>query len=225
MRTIIIAIDGPAGSGKSTTARLVAARLGYTYIDTGAMYRAITLAMLEHGAPISGDMLAEFVAGLNVELRYAESGQRTYLNGRDVSERIRHADVTSDVSRVSAIPVVRTAMVALQQQLARQGGVVMDGRDIGTVVFPDAELKIFMTASIEARAQRRMAELGSEQNSFSVEDIAMQLALRDEMDSSRDTSPLTKADDAIVIDTSGVTIEEQVERITALARERIAIPA
>lgn len=221
MKRIIIALDGPAGSGKSTTARFVAQRLGYTYIDTGAMYRAVTVAALEAHSDMSAESLTNLVQNISVELRYAPQGQRTYLNGRDVSERIREQDVNEKVSIVSAVPEVRHEMVRMQHRLGAEGGIVMDGRDIGTVVFPQADLKIFMTASIEARAERRLAELQEKANGLSAADIAGQLARRDELDSSRTASPLMKATDAIEIDTSNLSIEQQVEMIVGMA-ENIA---
>jgi len=219
MKKIIIALDGPAGSGKSTTARIVAEKLGYTYIDTGAMYRAITLAAIENNTPIEEEYLANLTSSINIQLIPTEKGLRTMLNGRDVSERIRENDVTAHVSAVSAVQSVRTKMVDLQQQIGKHGGVVMDGRDIGTVVFPDAELKVFMVADIHKRATRRLAEM--KQIDSSIEDIAAMLTQRDILDSTREISPLTKADDAIEIDTSDVTIQEQVNIIITLAEQKI----
>ncbi|MBL7976333.1 MAG: (d)CMP kinase [Candidatus Kapabacteria bacterium] len=220
MKKIIIALDGPAGSGKSTTARLVAEKLGYTYVDTGAMYRAITLAALEQNIQLEETPLTELVKTIEVELRQSPKGQRTFLNGVDVSERIRETDVTANVSVVSAISSVRQKMVFLQKRLGKSGGIVMDGRDIGTVVFPQAELKVFMVADIRKRAARRYAEMGNTDNS--IEDIAALIAQRDILDSTREISPLTKADDAVEIDTSDLTIQQQVEMILQLAEQKIS---
>lgn len=220
MKKIIIALDGPAGSGKSTTARLVAEKLGYTYVDTGAMYRAITLAALEQNIQLEETPLTELVKMIEVELRQSPKGQRTFLNGVDVSERIRETDVTANVSVVSAISSVRQKMVLLQKRLGESGGIVMDGRDIGTVVFPQAELKVFMVADIRKRAARRYAEMGNTDNS--IEDIAALIAQRDILDSTREISPLTKADDAVEIDTSDLTIQQQVEMILQLAEQKIS---
>lgn len=218
-KKLIIALDGPAGSGKSTTARLVAKDLGYTYIDTGAMYRAITLEALRNGISVDDEFaLTLLVQSTQIELRMNNGVQHTFVNGEDVSERIRQYDVTSNVSAVSAVKSVRTAMVAMQQAIGAKGGVVMDGRDIGTVVFPNADVKIFMVASISARAKRRLAELQNSDGGFSELDIANQLSERDKFDSEREESPLKKADDAIEIDTSDMTIEQQVQSIVAIVQ-------
>ncbi|MCX7929167.1 MAG: (d)CMP kinase [Chlorobi bacterium] len=222
-RRLIIAIDGPAGSGKTTTAQLLAERLGYTYIDTGAMYRALTLAALESGVPLTDQTLASLLESIMIELRHTSHGQRTYLNGRDVSERIRQPDVTALVSLVSSFPSVRQAMVRLQQKLGRQGGIVMDGRDIGTAVFPDADVKVFMTADLDTRAQRRFLELHASDPSLTIDDVKRQLDQRDTLDSSREYNPLRRADDAFVLDTSALTIEEQVETILRHIRNKFAM--
>ncbi|MFM2134391.1 MAG: cytidylate kinase [Bacteroidota bacterium] len=219
MKKIIIAIDGPAGSGKSTSARRIAQELRYTYLDTGAMYRAITLAFLEQGIDIHSTAIDAVLKGIHVRVEQQADGQHTYIGDRDISERIRQADVTASVSAVSAIPAVRERLVAIQQEIGRSGGIVMDGRDIGTVVFPNADLKIFLIASIEERARRRLIESGA--SALAVEDVARDLVERDRKDSTRSVSPLVKADDAIEIDTSNLSIEDQVQQIVRLARERI----
>ncbi|MFM8438832.1 MAG: (d)CMP kinase, partial [Candidatus Kapaibacterium sp.] len=220
MKKITIAIDGPAGSGKSTSARRVARELHYTYLDTGAMYRAITLAVIEDGVDIAASEIEPWLERVSVRVVQREDGQHTFLGDRDVSERIRHADVTGAVSAVSAIPSVRARLVAMQQEMGRDGGIVMDGRDIGTVVFPQAELKIFLVASIEERARRRLKE-SSDVSAAAVEDVARELVERDRKDSTRSVSPLTKAVDAVEIDTSDLSIDEQVQRILSLAREKV----
>ncbi len=220
-RQPIIAIDGPAGSGKTTTARLLAERLGFTYVDTGAMYRALTLAALEHGIPMTDEALAALLERISIELRHTPQGQRTYLDGHDVTERIRMPDVTAHVSQVSSFPSVRAAMVRIQQQLGARGGVVMDGRDIGTAVFPDADVKVYMTADLATRAERRLEELRATDPALTLDDVIRQLDERDQLDSSREHNPLRRADDAIVIDTTNLSIEEQVERIARVVRERI----
>jgi cytidylate kinase len=221
-KNIIIAIDGPAGSGKSTSARLVAERLGYTYLDTGAMYRAITLAAIENGCLEDTVTLRKLLPKLKISVQQTLYGQKTVLNKRDVSDRIRLADVTTNVSRISAIDFVREKLVQLQQDLGKNGGVVVDGRDIGTVVFPDAELKIFLTASIEARSRRRLAETEGANNTMTVDQLAEQLQARDDQDSTRSVAPLIKATDAIEIDTSNISIKEQVGLIVDRAKKVIS---
>jgi CMP/dCMP kinase len=221
MKNIIIAIDGPAGSGKSTTAKIVAEKLGYIYIDTGAMYRAVTLACIERNTEITDNEVNKVVDDIKIELKQSNIGQRTYLNGRDVSDDIRRPDVTKLVSPVSAMAYVREKMVEQQREMGHKGGVVMDGRDIGTVVFPQAELKIFLIASIEARANRRLKELQHKGFDNSVEEIMSQIVARDNYDSSREISPLRKADDAIEIDTSNITIKQQTAKILYLVNDLI----
>ncbi|MDW8074863.1 MAG: (d)CMP kinase [Bacteroidota bacterium] len=220
-RRLIIAIDGPAGSGKTTTARLLAERLGYTYIDTGAMYRALTLAALEQQIPLTNDALAALAERVRIELRNEGGSQRTYLDGRDVTERIRQPDVTALVSQVSSYPSVRDAMVRIQQQLGQHGGIVMDGRDIGTAVFPDADVKVFMTADLDVRARRRLAELHQSNPTLTFEQVKQQLQQRDMLDSTRQYNPLRKAEDALVVDTTALTIDEQVESILRFIRHRL----
>ncbi|RMH65465.1 MAG: (d)CMP kinase [Calditrichaeota bacterium] len=218
---ITIAIDGPAASGKSTTAREVARQLGYIYIDTGAMYRAVTKAALDNGVDLDDPLAIEQTArAANIQLKIIDGRQHTFLNGRDVSQDIRAPRIDRNITPVATHPGVRRLMVAQQRALARQGGVVMDGRDIGTVVLPRADLKIFMEASIEARAQRRLKEQRERDPDITLEAIKSDLARRDHADSVRSDGPLKKADDAIVIDTSHMTIEEQVATIVKLARER-----
>ncbi|MGE3799640.1 MAG: (d)CMP kinase [Candidatus Kapaibacterium sp.] len=217
---LVIAIDGPAASGKSTTAKLVAQQLGYIYIDTGAMYRAVTLAALRDGVdPTNRREVEELASRLSIHFQpQADGSLRTILNEEDVSREIRSQEVTKSVSTVSAWPGVREAMVQLQREMSKDGGVVMDGRDIGTVVFPDAEVKVFMVADIHARAQRRRVELVVDGREILVEDVATDLERRDQLDSSREESPLRKADDAVEIDTSSLTIEEQVAIVLNLAQ-------
>lgn len=218
---IIVAIDGPAGSGKSTTARVIAGRLGAIYVDTGAMYRAVTLAALRHADNLTEQSVLNILDGIAIRLEPDESGQRTFLNGEDVSQAIRSPEVTRNVSFVSSIGEVRRRLVAMQRGYAANHSVVMDGRDIGTVVFPDADVKIYMTASIEARAERRAKELSANGSPAEVSVIAQTLEVRDNLDSNRAESPLRKAPDAIEINTSGMTIEEQALKILEVVKSKI----
>ncbi|MDE5962460.1 MAG: (d)CMP kinase [Alistipes sp.] len=212
---IIIAIDGFSSCGKSTFAKAIAARLGYIFIDTGAMYRAVTLYAQEHGAIRSGIIDEEAVTQLldEITITFRFNPERgasdIYVNGDRVEGRIRTIEVSNCVSGVSAIPAVRRKLVAMQQAMGRQRGVVMDGRDIGTVVFPDAELKLFMTADPAVRAQRRYNELQAKGDDVSLEEIERNVRERDKADMSRAISPLRQAEDAIVLDNSHMTVDEQ----------------
>ena len=217
MKKIIIALDGPAGSGKTTTAKIVADKLGYLYIDTGAMYRAVTLAWIRQNKEYNDAGVIDMLDSLQIELRQSEVGQRTILNGEDVSDDIRLPEVTKLVSPVSAIAEVRDKLVAMQRAIGNAGGVVMDGRDIGTAVFPNAELKVFLVASIETRANRRTKELLAKGMEVNEELIKKEIADRDHYDSNREHSPLRKAEDAIEIDTSDMTLQEQADTIIKLA--------
>ena len=215
MKKIIIAIDGVSSTGKSTMAKDLAKELGYTYIDTGAMYRAVTLYSLQHGffsgQTIDEARLQEAMPDIDISFRFnPETGRpMTYLNGVNVEDRIRTMEVSTRVSPVAALPFVREALVKLQQEMGKEKGIVMDGRDIGTAVFPDAELKIFVTASAEIRAQRRYDELKAKGEDASFEEILANVKERDYIDQNREVSPLRKADDALLLDNSNLTIEEQ----------------
>ena len=212
---IIIAVDGFSSCGKSTFAKAIAARLGYIFIDTGAMYRAVTLYALEHGAIRSGIVDEEAVVRLlgQISITFRFNPQRgasdIYVNGDLVEGKIRTIEVSNCVSRVSAIPEVRQKLVAMQQEMGRRRGVVMDGRDIGTVVFPDAELKIFMTADPAVRARRRYDELKAKGDAVLLEEIERNVRERDKADMSRAISPLRQAPDAVELDNSHMTVEEQ----------------
>ena len=214
-RKIVIAIDGFSSCGKSTFAKAIAARLGYIFIDTGAMYRAVTLYALEHGAVEEGVVDRERVVALlpeiNISFRFnSERGASdVYVNGECVEDKIRSIEVSSTVSKVSCIAEVREKLVAMQQEMGRARGVVMDGRDIGTVVFPDAELKIYMTADAKVRAERRYAELVAKGDMVTMEEILENVISRDEADMTREISPLRQADDAVVLDNSYMSVEEQ----------------
>ncbi len=219
---MIIAIDGPAASGKSTTARLVAERLGIIYLDTGAMYRAVTLAVLEKDIEVSDDTrLNELLNDLQIDLSTRNQETVIILNGHDVSEKIRSVTVTGNVSAVSAVPAVREAMVAIQRRIGARQDCVIEGRDIGTVVFPQAEFKFFIVADYEARAHRRQVDLQSIGEDRTIDELVNDLKLRDRKDSTRVHSPLKQAEDAFEIDTSNLTIEEQVTLIVDQVNSRI----
>lgn len=214
-RKIVIAIDGFSSCGKSTFAKAIAARLGYIFIDTGAMYRAVTLYALEHGAVVDGEVLSDKVVELlpQIEISFSFNSERgasdIYINGEQVEQKIRSIEVSNLVSNISSIAQVREKLVAMQQGMGQQRGVVMDGRDIGTVVFPDAELKIFMTADPKVRAQRRYDELTAKGDNVTMEEILENVLSRDHADMNREISPLRQADDAIVLDNSHMSVEEQ----------------
>jgi cytidylate kinase len=224
MQRIVIAIDGYSGCGKSSTAKSVAKVLNYTYIDSGAMYRAATLHFLNNHVTLSNPKdVAKNLENLEISFHVnPETGkQETYLNGINVEDEIRSMKVSGYVSEVSKIKEVRTALVAQQQHLGRKKGVVMDGRDISTVVFPQAELKVFMTADLNIRAERRQKELLEKGDMVALDKIIQNLAERDQIDSTRKESPLLKADDAVELDTSQLDFDEQVNQIVKLAKERI----
>ena len=214
-RKIVIAIDGFSSCGKSTFAKAIAAHLGYIFIDTGAMYRAVTLYSLEHGAVVDGevqqDKVVELLPQIEISFRFnAERGASDiYVNGVEVEQKIRSIEVSNLVSKISSIAQVREKLVAMQQRMGQERGVVMDGRDIGTVVFPDAELKIYMTADPAVRAQRRYDELTAKGDDVSLEEILENVISRDHADMNREISPLRQAEDAIVLDNSHMSVEEQ----------------
>lgn len=216
-KQIIIAIDGFSSSGKSTMAKELAGRIGYRYIDSGAMYRAVTLYALEHGmilddGSVDTAALTAALEDIHIDFLPCADGQHTLLNGRDVEKEIRSLRVSSSVSPVAVIPAVRHALVAQQQAFGNERGIVMDGRDIGTTVFPDAELKIYVNAPAETRARRRWLELQAKGDTTSTyEDILENVVSRDHIDMTREESPLRRADDAIDLDNSDMSIEEQNE--------------
>lgn len=223
VNSIIIAIDGYSSCGKSTLAKAVAQALSYIYIDSGAMYRAVTLFLQErHISPSERQAVANALSEIQIRFENHPSGPRTLLNGRDVEHQIRGIEVAAMVSSVAAIPEVRRQLVCQQQLLGTQRGIAMDGRDIGTVVFPSAELKIFLTAGLEVRVNRRLLQLRNAGVFITPEEIRRNLLERDYIDSTRSDSPLMKAPDAIVIDNSNLTEQEQLLMTLALARARIA---
>ena len=214
-KKINIAIDGPAAAGKSTISKRVAEKLGYIYIDTGAMYRAVTLLYIEKGKGII-DTLED------VEISFKRGdGNRVLLNRRDVTEEIRSAAVTSKVSEISSFEAVRSYLVSMQQKLGQDKGVVMDGRDIGTTVLPDADLKIFMQASPRVRAERRLIEEKERGSDIDIDQLTAQIIKRDELDMKRDISPLVKAEDAVLLDTTEMTIDEAENFILEIAQNKI----
>lgn len=218
-----IAIDGPAGAGKSTIARKAAGQLSFLYVDTGAMYRAIALGLLERGTDLQDpDALLRALEEITVTIGYdSTGGQQVFLNGENVSSRIREEKVGNMASASSALPQVREKLTALQRGLAQKENVLMDGRDIGTVILPDAQLKIFLTADAAVRAKRRYLELTAKGVESSLEKIEREILERDERDRNRPVAPLRQAKDAVLLDTSDMTIEEVTEKIVELARERM----
>lgn len=218
-----IAIDGPAGAGKSTIAKAVAKQLGWLYVDTGAMYRAAGLAALRKNISISRDHEAveNMLPTLDIQLGYENGVQRIFLQGEDVSEAIRSPEASLAASDISAIGAVRKALLSKQQEIAERTDVVMDGRDIGTVVLPDAQVKLFITASPHARAQRRWKELSEKGKQVPFEQVLKEMEYRDEQDSSRAVAPLKMAEDAVLVDTSKLTLEESIERVMEMIRERL----
>lgn len=221
MRKLTVAIDGPAGAGKSSAAKMAARRLGYLYIDTGAMYRAFTWAVLEHHVDIGDEeAVKKLVDTVSIRLEPSEEGCRVFADGRDVTCPIRTQHVSSCVSSVAALAVVREKLVQLQRNMAAGGGVILDGRDIGTVVLPDADVKIFLTASVASRARRRFLEVQANGGTETLEAIAASIAARDDMDSHRAVGPLKQADDAVYIDNSELNLEETADVITDLILRR-----
>ena len=222
MKKLVIAIDGPAASGKSTTSKLTAERLGYLHVDTGAMYRAMTLKVLEQNIDVDDiERINQLAEETEIRLQQEQGELKVFLDRHDVSRAIRSQRVTKAVSAVSSIKKVRELMVREQQRMGKQGGVVLEGRDIGTVVFPKADLKIYMVADVEERARRRKKELQKQDVDVPLEQLVNEIVERDQQDSKRNISPLRKADDAIILDTSNLTIDEQVDFIVQKAKELI----
>jgi len=220
-KKFVITIDGPAGSGKTTTAKRVARELGFLHLDSGALYRAVTLKVLCSGVdPSDEERVAEIAGKCDLQLKYFDNSLHVYLDGEDVTQEIRTPEVTAAISPVAANAQVRQILTARQRELARGNGVVVEGRDTGTVVFPDADLKIFMVASIEERARRRYEELMEKGIKVDYQSLVEQIRQRDENDRTRKHSPLKKPEDAVVLDTTGLSIDEQVRFVVQKARER-----
>lgn len=220
MNKIVVAIDGPAGAGKSTIAKLVAGQIGYAYIDTGAMYRSVTWKWLQSGTAFDEAFISKLSQTMLIEFKPEVNVNRVFVDGVEVTDAIRSAEVTANVSRVAAIGPVREAMVDQQRRMGDIGGVLMDGRDIGTVVFPNAQLKVFLTATVEERALRRYRELVAKGEQVDLLQLQKDIAFRDKQDSEREISPLRQAEDAIYLDTSAMTIEEVVATIKKMVEER-----
>lgn len=219
MKTVNIAIDGPAGAGKSTIAKMVSAQLGYIYVDTGALYRTIALYVNENG--ITDENIAQALSGADVSLKFIDGKQCVFLGDRDVSDLIRTPVISMEASRVSAIPAVREYLFETQRKIARENNVIMDGRDIGTVVLPDADVKIFLTASAQERANRRYKELSEKPGCPCYEEILSDIIERDKNDMNRKTAPLKQAEDAVLVDTSELSLEESAEAIRKIIAEKL----
>ncbi len=217
-----IAIDGPAGAGKSSIAKMVARKMGITYVDTGAMYRAMALACIDKGV-IDDEIAVTFILSdddeISIEIKYENGEQHVILNGNDVSVKIREEEVGKAASKIARLEVVRTRLVKLQRELAAKQDVIMDGRDIGTVVLPNADCKIFLTASSKVRAKRRFLELKEKGEECDIEEIERDIIARDEQDMNREVSPLKQAEDAVLLDTSDMTIDEVVARVMEIAEK------
>ncbi len=224
MKKVVIAIDGPSASGKSTIAKSLAQKLHYIYVDSGAMYRAVTLYFLKHHISVDDlEKIKQALLKINIHFERTPDGNRTLLNDEDVEKEIREMRVSQYVSQVAAIPEVRREMVRQQQSMGADKGIVMDGRDIGTVVFPDAEVKIFITANVQERARRRYQELQKRGSEVTFQDILENLRNRDRIDSTRATSPLRKADNAVEIDNTNLTPEEQLAEAMQIVRAKTGV--
>ncbi len=221
MSKIIIAIDGPAGSGKSTIAKMVAERLNYTYLDTGAMYRAITYLALQKGIVDNEDAVNKLVEGLDVTLKYENGLTHVFADNVDLTEHIRTPEVNSKVSEIAAMPFVRKELVRMQQDMGKVGNIVAEGRDTTTVVFPNANLKIYLDASVEVRAERRHKEYQEKGVEIDIEEVKENIRKRDRIDSGRKTSPLRKAENAIEVDSSNLTVEEEFEILFENIKKKI----
>ena len=220
MKKLVVAIDGPAGAGKSTIAKLAAEKLGYAYIDTGAMYRSVAWKFLQTGEAFDEAFISKLSQEMVIEFKPEANVNRVFVDGTEVTAAIRSAEVTANVSRVAAIGAVREAMVDQQRRMGEVGGVLMDGRDIGTVVFPNAEVKIFLTATVEERAMRRYKELVAKGEQVVLEELQKDIAERDKQDMEREISPLRQAEDAIYLDTSDMSIDEVTAYILNLVGEK-----
>lgn len=224
MKTVNIAIDGPAGAGKSSLAKKLASRLGFTYIDTGALYRSVAYEVVTKGlSPNDLEKIKDILSDTDISFQHINGTQRVFVNGEDVSDRIRTNEISSAASTVSAFPEVRSYLLDLQRNIAKTENIVMDGRDIGTVVLPDADVKIFLTASAEDRATRRFEEQKDSENAVSYNDILQAMIIRDKNDSERDVAPMKPADDAVLLDNSGFTPEQTLETVLEIIGRKINV--
>lgn len=221
MKKIVVAIDGPAGAGKSTIAKLVGEKLGYAYIDTGAMYRSVTWKFLGTGQSFDEKFIGDLAHQMLIDFKPEANINRVFVDGTEVTDAIRTPEVTANVSKVAAIGSVREAMVDQQRRMGEVGGIIMDGRDIATVVFPNAQLKIFLTASVEERASRRYKENIAKGQACDLEQLKQEIAARDKADSEREISPLKQAEDAILLDSSDMTIDQVVQTILKMVEEKL----
>lgn len=223
---IVVAIDGPAGAGKSTVSKRLAMALGYDLLDTGALYRAVALRSLRHGVDWDDEkVLAQLAGDLDIRFSFKDGKNHVYLGTDDVTEAIRSPEISSGASQVSVLPGVRTALMGLQRRLGAHGGVVAEGRDVGTVVFPGAQAKFFLTASEEIRAQRRFEELAAKGVKADLESTRAEMSERDSRDSDRDVAPLKQADDAVLVDSSGLSIDQVIDEMATVVRTREALPS
>ena len=213
MKMNIVAIDGPAGAGKSTVSKLAAQKLGYTYIDTGAMYRAVALKVIRQNKPITEDLIIEITKDIDIDLRYEDGITKVFVDGEEVTGKIRTPEVSKAASDVAKSGFVREKLTELQRKMAARGGVIMDGRDIGTHVLPNADVKIYLTASVEERARRRCDELKAKGYDANLDEVAKEIQQRDKQDMEREIAPLAKAEDAVLLDTTDKSIDEVVNII------------
>ena len=222
-KKIVIAIDGPAGSGKSTAAKNLARKLGFTYLDTGAMYRAITFLAIQNGIVENVEAVIEMTKNVSLKLKYENGVTRVFANDHEVTEQIRSTEVNSKVSEISTIPEVRKEMVKIQKRMGQEENLVAEGRDVTTVVFPDADVKFFITATIDKRAHRRLIDFQNINVDISYDDVKANLEKRDKIDSGREISPLRKSEDAIELDNTGLTPEQDLEYLYKKVKEVLAI--
>lgn len=216
MKNIIVAIDGPAGAGKSTVSQIAADKLGFTYIDTGAMYRAVAYKALQQKTEVTDELIISVLPDIEITLKFENAKTKVFADGKEITADIRTPEINKIVSKVAALVPVREKLTELQRKMGEKENVLMDGRDIGTFVFPNADVKIFLTASVEERARRRYEELKAKGFDVDLKEIEKDIAKRDKLDSEREMAPLKKADDAILLDTTGLSIDEVVEKIITL---------